>query len=69
MTSGNRSWEEDLEGCDICDKEHLEREWKLRREGHRNAGYREGLEAGKKETVQAGFDAGASDKCFPSINY
>ena len=36
----------------------LEREWRARREEHWAGGYREGLEAGKHETVQEGFDEG-----------
>jgi hypothetical protein len=40
------------------DQEHLEREWRARREEHYSSGYREGLEAGKQEAVQAGFHQG-----------
>lgn len=36
----------------------LEREWKARRDEFWNAGYREGIEAGKHETVQEGFNEG-----------
>ena len=36
----------------------LDREWRARREEFWNSGYREGLEAGKHETVQEGFDEG-----------
>ncbi|EFN54830.1 hypothetical protein CHLNCDRAFT_134848 [Chlorella variabilis] len=38
--------------------EQLDREWRARREEHFSGGYREGLEAGKHETVQEGFDEG-----------
>lgn len=38
--------------------EELNREWRARREEFYNSGYREGLEAGKHETVQEGFDEG-----------
>jgi len=38
----------------------LEREWQARRDEHFNSGYREGLEAGKHETVQEGFNQGAA---------
>ena len=37
----------------------LDREWRARREEFWNSGYREGVEAGKHDTVQAGFDQGA----------
>lgn len=40
------------------DAGQLEREWQSRREGHYNAGFLEGLEVGKQESVQAGFDSG-----------
>lgn len=36
----------------------LEREWRARRQEHWAGGYREGLEAGKHEAVQGGFDEG-----------
>lgn len=36
----------------------LDREWAARREQHWNRGYLEGVEAGKQETVQAGFNEG-----------
>lgn len=39
-------------------QQSLEREWQARREEHTSSGYRQGLEAGKHETVQEGFDAG-----------
>ena len=38
--------------------EELDREWRARREEFWNSGYREGLEAGKHDTVQEGFDEG-----------
>jgi hypothetical protein len=38
--------------------EELNREWRARREEFWNSGYREGLEAGKHDTVQGGFDEG-----------
>ena len=38
--------------------EELDREWRSRREEFWNSGYREGLEAGKHDTVQEGFDEG-----------
>ncbi|KAI3438103.1 hypothetical protein D9Q98_000545 [Chlorella vulgaris] len=38
--------------------DQLDREWQARREEHFSSGYREGLEAGKQETVQEGFDQG-----------
>jgi len=42
---------------DTVDTE-LDREWHARREEFWNAGYREGFDEGKQETVQEGFDAG-----------
>jgi hypothetical protein len=36
----------------------LDREWHARREEFWNSGYREGIEAGKHDTVQEGFDSG-----------
>ena len=36
----------------------LQREWESRRQEHYNTGYREGIEAGKHDTVQEGFDQG-----------
>ncbi len=45
--------------------EELEREWRARREEFWNSGYREGLEAGKHDTVQEGFDEG--EICIQSL--
>lgn len=36
----------------------LDREWQVRREAFFKTGYLEGLDAGKMETVQQGFDEG-----------
>jgi len=44
----------------------LEREWQARREEFWNSGYREGLEAGKHETVQEGFDSGEAIPPLPT---
>lgn len=41
-------------------QQDIDREWKYRREEFRKSGLREGYEAGKQETVQQGFDQGAS---------
>jgi hypothetical protein len=41
-------------------QDHLDREWRARREEHYSSGYREGLEAGKHQAVQGGFDEGGS---------
>ena len=41
--------------------EELDREWRARREEFWNSGYREGLEAGKHDSVQEGFDEGNVD--------
>lgn len=38
--------------------EELDREWRARREEFWNSGYREGIEDGKHDTVQEGFDEG-----------
>ena len=40
-------------------REAMDREWQARREEHYSSGYREGLEAGKHDTVQEGFNQGA----------
>ena len=51
-------WQDDGdEGPD--GRQALDREWAARREEHFSSGYREGLEAGKHETVQEGFNEGA----------
>ena len=42
-------------------KEHLEREWRAREANFHSSGYLEGLEAGKRETVQRGFNEGFAD--------
>lgn len=53
-------WEDDTEYNETGGhRNELEREWYARREEFRNAGYREGVEAGKHETIQEGFDQGA----------
>lgn len=49
-------WGDDEEGGD----DELDREWRARREEHWSSGYREGVEVGKHEAVQAGFDEGES---------
>ncbi|DBA80550.1 hypothetical protein WJX77_009478 [Trebouxia sp. C0004] len=41
----------------------LAREWAVRREQHYNSGYREGLDAGKEQTIQQGFDSGFVQGC------
>ncbi|KAL0024404.1 hypothetical protein WJX79_010910 [Trebouxia sp. C0005] len=41
----------------------LAREWNVRREQHYNSGYREGLDAGKEQTLQQGFDTGFLQGC------
>ncbi|KAH7622270.1 hypothetical protein NADE_004857 [Nannochloris sp. 'desiccata'] len=58
---GDDIWDDD----DVVDHEilhsnaeELDREWRARREEYWNSGYREGLEAGKHDTVQEGFDEG-----------
>lgn len=53
--------EDDLWGSDGGSEQaqgELDREWAARREEHFSSGYREGLEAGKHETVQEGFNEG-----------
>jgi flagellar biosynthesis/type III secretory pathway protein FliH len=47
--------------------EELDREWRARREEFWNSGYREGLEAGKHETVQEGFDQGEISLLTPDF--
>ena len=46
------------DGSSGDEREGLDREWRARREEHWSSGYREGLEAGKHETVQQGFNEG-----------
>lgn len=55
-------WDDDGH-ADDGGQELLDREWRARREEHYNSGYREGLEAGKHEAVQGGFDEGAALRC------
>ena len=45
------------------DAGQLQREWDSRREEFWNQGYREGVDAGKQETAQAGFDEGEWPAC------
>lgn len=40
----------------------LDREWRSRQEKFKNEGYREGLDTGKEESVQEGFDNGQSSR-------
>lgn len=40
------------------DAAELDREWQARRSEFWNSGYREGIEAGKSETIQQGFNEG-----------
>lgn len=61
MVSGPHE-DEDLWG-EGDEGDGLDREWKARREEHFSGGYREGLEAGKQQTVQAGFNEGAHAGC------
>jgi hypothetical protein len=61
MSNGIDPWgSDDNAGPDVStnDAKELEREWNARREEFWNPGYREGIEAGKHETVQEGFDEG-----------
>lgn len=51
------------EGEDAGSPRQLDREWAARREQHWNRGYLEGVEAGKQETVQAGFNEGKRSCC------
>ena len=51
---------DDLEGSDDDDGSGLRQEWGARREEFFNTGYREGMEAGKEEAVQQGFNAGGA---------
>lgn len=46
------------DGSSGDEREGLDREWRARREEHWSSGYREGVEAGKHETVQQGFNEG-----------
>ncbi len=52
--------DDDVEDHEIphSNAEELDREWRARREEFWNSGYREGLEAGKHDNVQEGFDEG-----------
>eukprot|EP00128_Syssomonas_multiformis_P014095 Colp12_sorted_trinity150504_noHs@103 len=45
----------------MSDHEDYEREYRAIKEVHGNKGYLEGIEAGKEETLQAGFDLGYSE--------
>ena len=51
-------WGEEQEDHAVGGPGELHREWQARREEHYNSGYREGLEAGKHEAVQEGFNQG-----------
>lgn len=42
----------------LTDAQELDREWNSRREAHYNAGYLEGLEQGKAESMEEGFNQG-----------
>ena len=56
---GDSGWEtEHGEGHASGHAAELDREWQARKQEFWNSGYREGLEAGKHDTVQEGFDAG-----------
>lgn len=56
--SKKHAWLEDLEDDDEGQQHQLQREWDSRREEFYNTGYREGLEVGKQQAVQDGFNAG-----------
>lgn len=49
------------------DRHQLDREWETRRKEFHTLGFREGMDAGKQEAVQGGFDQG---KCIvpPAAN-
>ena len=49
------------DSSDVEDGAELENEWRARREEHYNRGYLEGLEEGKQQSVQAGFDQGEKE--------
>ena len=49
------------DSSDVEDGAELENEWRARREEHYNRGYLEGLEEGKQQSVQAGFDQGEEE--------
>lgn len=53
---------DDVWGSDSSEGEGLQREWTARRGEHWSSGYREGVEAGKHETVQEGFNQGEDAK-------
>ena len=50
--------DDELWGEEEHDRGHLQREWATRRSEFWNSGYRDGIEAGKQETVQEGFNEG-----------
>jgi flagellar biosynthesis/type III secretory pathway protein FliH len=47
-----------MDEADHHDYDELSSEWQSRQATFSNVGYRDGLEEGKQEAVQEGFDAG-----------
>ena len=65
-SSDDDVWGDGEEAAGEGGREAMDREWQARREEHYSSGYREGVEAGKHDTVQEGFNQGASTRHAPA---